>query len=77
MADVEERHFEIVSAATVILDRKSKQDIIIIINQVAHMPGTQQFESLFHTDQARNPHLVIMTQQPVISIGMVMLDNNL
>jgi hypothetical protein len=50
MADVEERHFEIVSAATVISDRKSKQDIIIIINQASHMPGTHQFESLLHTD---------------------------
>jgi len=39
MADIEEHHFEIVSAATVILDRKSKRDIIIIINQAAHMPG--------------------------------------
>jgi hypothetical protein len=58
MADVEEHHFEIVSAARGILDRKSKQDIIIIINQAAYMPGTHQFESLLHTDQARNHHLV-------------------
>jgi len=59
MADVEEHHFEIVSAARGILDRKSKQDIIIIINQAAYMPGTHQFESLLHTDQARNHHLVV------------------
>jgi hypothetical protein len=59
MANIEERHFEIVSAATVILDRKSKRDIIIIINQAAYMPGTHQFESLLHTDQARNYHLVV------------------
>jgi len=59
MAEVEERHFEIVSTATVILDRKSKWDIIIIIKQAAYMPGTHQFESLLHTDQARNHHLVI------------------
>jgi hypothetical protein len=59
IADLEERHFKIVSAATVISDRKSKRDIIIIINQAAYMPGTHQFESLLHTDQARNHHLVI------------------
>jgi len=59
MADVKERNFEIVSATTVVSDPKSNRNIIIILNQVAYMPGTHQFESLLHMDQARNHHLII------------------
>jgi hypothetical protein len=60
MADVEDRNFEIVSAAKVFSDPKSNRDIIIILNQMAYMLDAHQFESLLHPDQARNHHLLII-----------------
>jgi hypothetical protein len=59
MADVEEHRFEIVSAATVLSDPRLNRDLIIILNQAAYMPGDHLYESLLHTDQARNHHLII------------------
>jgi hypothetical protein len=48
----EKRTYDIVSAATVIIDETSSIGIIIIINQAAHFPSMQQHESLLHTEQA-------------------------
>ncbi len=44
MADVEERNFKIVSAATVLSDSQLNRDFIIILNQAAYIPGDHQYE---------------------------------
>jgi hypothetical protein len=45
--------FDIISAAAVVEDPTTSKNIIIIINQVVHIPDLEQHESLLHTDQAR------------------------
>ncbi len=53
------RTLDIVTAAAVIIDPTSTRDIIIIINQAAHVPELEQHESLLHTDQARHHNIFI------------------
>ena len=59
MASLDGKAYDIVSAATVIESPYTTQQYVIIINQAAYVPDSQQYESLLHTDQARYHNVTV------------------
>jgi hypothetical protein len=53
------RTLDIVTAATVVVDTTTARNVILIINQAAHIPNLGQHESLLHSDQARHHNVFI------------------
>jgi hypothetical protein len=51
--------FDIVTAATVIIDPTTSLNVILIINQAVYIPDMEQNASLLHMDQARNHNVII------------------
>jgi hypothetical protein len=55
----EPRTLHVVTAAAVITDSHLSSPIIILINQAAHIPDDNQYDSLLHTDQAHNHNVIV------------------
>jgi hypothetical protein len=59
LAKAQTNTFDIVTAAAVVIDPNTSRNIIIIINQAAHIPDLEQNESLLHTEQVRHHNVRI------------------
>jgi hypothetical protein len=59
LAKAQTNTFNIVTTAAVVIDPNMSRNIIIIINQVAHIPDLEQNESLLHTEKARHHNMKV------------------